>query len=83
MSNRKATLPCIICGKKTEYLWPEHTNLDYAVDVVIQGSYGSGHDTDKFHAYMCDGCVTDLRDGGYLRLEWSAFTPTNEGMAES
>ena len=56
---RKPLLPCIVCHKKMEYLWPdeETSNIDDGCDVIIIGSYGSKFDMDEYHAIICDKCL--------------------------
>lgn len=57
--------PCLICERAILYLWPDVkfddgkqcTNLNDAVDVTIIGGYGSGFDTNVYHAIICDDCL--------------------------
>jgi hypothetical protein len=66
MSIRPDLTPCIICKKQVEYLWDDPikgelpTNLLYALDIKINGDYGSAHDADTYTAIICDDCMKAL-----------------------
>lgn len=59
-ANDRFLTPCLVCEKAVVYLWPEHTNLNGAVDVKIYGSYGSVFDTNEYIAVICDDCLDKL-----------------------
>lgn len=85
MDKRPNTLPCLVCGREINYLWTaeqcggDATNLSDACSAIVQGYYGSVHDTDEFSASICDECVTNARKAGRLTLVSTLFGNTTNG----
>jgi hypothetical protein len=61
MLNRPQLTPCITCEKAVVYLWKDKsTNLNGAVNISLNGHYGSEFDNCKFSGIMCDECLDHL-----------------------
>ena len=69
-SVRAPLTPCIICEKAVMYLWDrkESTNLNSAVNIMIQGHYGSDYDATEFAGIICDECMDKLIQSKRLRF---------------
>jgi len=67
---RQPILPCIVCNKKMNYLWPEEelTNVDDGVDFYMTGCYGSKFDLQEFTAILCDTCLETAYNKGHVRF---------------
>lgn len=54
--------PCFSCGKQINYLTFEKSflmNLDGAIEVVIEGGYGSKFDLAQMLIWICDECIEE------------------------
>jgi hypothetical protein len=64
-----APCPCFSCGKQIEYTvhllrsrYGESRTvfeLDFAIEVTLQGSYGSRYDLTEMVIWICDDCIDE------------------------
>ena len=54
--------PCFSCGKQISYLTfgkSSLMNLDGAIEVVVEGEYGSKFDLAQMLIWICDECIEE------------------------
>ena len=64
---------CIVCGKKISVT--EHGEVSSGAKLKVTTGFGSAHDGDVYHGYICDKCIVNRNKSGTLVFEENYMFP--------